>query len=146
MVTTIFDHAQSKNFQSIFNFCEFVATCKILGCFIHCSGKMVDLKILQSDWLRAFWPLSQEQDFPQIYHFCSNNTANNINFHYETKSVTFLTHFLKFGGKKKFFQTIWLCQCNAQNSEKNNDQLTLYHRTTLANAGGSTSTTAVAGI
>ena len=28
-----------------------------------CSGEMVDLKILQSDWLRAFWPISQEQGF-----------------------------------------------------------------------------------
>ena len=28
--------------------------------------KIVDLKILQSDWLRAFWPISQRQDFSQI--------------------------------------------------------------------------------
>ena len=26
-----------------------------------CSGDMVDKKILQSDWLRTFWPISQEQ-------------------------------------------------------------------------------------
>ena len=31
-----------------------------------CSGEIVDLKILQSDWLRAFWPISHEQDFSQI--------------------------------------------------------------------------------
>ena len=31
-----------------------------------CSGEIVDLKILQFDWLRAFWPISQEQDFFQI--------------------------------------------------------------------------------
>ena len=31
-----------------------------------CSGEMVDLKILQSDWLRAFRPLSEEQEFSQI--------------------------------------------------------------------------------
>ena len=24
------------------------------------SGEIVDLKILHSDWLRAFWPISQE--------------------------------------------------------------------------------------
>ena len=30
-----------------------------------CSGEIVDLKILQSDWLRAFWPISQEQNFSQ---------------------------------------------------------------------------------
>ena len=26
------------------------------------SGEMVHLKILQSDWLRAFWHISQKQD------------------------------------------------------------------------------------
>ena len=30
-----------------------------------CSGEIVDLKILQSDWLRAFWPTSQEKIFPK---------------------------------------------------------------------------------
>ena len=31
-----------------------------------CPGEILDLIILQSDRLRAFWPLSQEQDFSQI--------------------------------------------------------------------------------
>ena len=31
-----------------------------------CSGEMLDLKILQSEWLRAFWPISQEKYFSQI--------------------------------------------------------------------------------
>ena len=35
-----------------------------------CSGEIVDLKILQSDWLRAFWPISQKQDFSQ-YGICA---------------------------------------------------------------------------
>ena len=30
-----------------------------------CSGGIGDLKTLQSDWLRAFWPISQEQNFSQ---------------------------------------------------------------------------------
>ena len=30
------------------------------------SGKIIDLKILQSDWLRAFWPISQEQGFSEM--------------------------------------------------------------------------------
>ena len=30
-----------------------------------CSGEMVNLKILEPDWLRPFWPISQEQDFSQ---------------------------------------------------------------------------------
>ena len=51
-----------------------------------CSGEILDLKILQSDWLRAFWPISQEQDFSQIWDLC-RNIANNINFHYRTTSV-----------------------------------------------------------
>ena len=29
----------------------------------NCSGEIVHLEILQSDWLREFWPISQEQDF-----------------------------------------------------------------------------------
>ena len=28
-----------------------------------CSGNILDLKILQSDWLRAFWDISLKQDF-----------------------------------------------------------------------------------
>ena len=32
-----------------------------------CSG---DIKILQSDWLRAFWPISQEKDFSK-YRICA---------------------------------------------------------------------------
>ena len=31
-----------------------------------CSREIVDFKILQYDWLRAFWYISQEQDFSQI--------------------------------------------------------------------------------
>ena len=27
-----------------------------------CSGKIVHLEILQSDWLRRLWPISQQQD------------------------------------------------------------------------------------
>ena len=41
---------------------------------------------MQFDWLRAFWPTSQEQDFSQIYDLC-RNTANNKYIHYRTNSV-----------------------------------------------------------
>ena len=34
-----------------------------------CSGDMVDERILQSDWLRTFWLLSQEQTFLK-YEIC----------------------------------------------------------------------------
>ena len=50
-----------------------------------CSWKMLDLKIPRSEWLRAFWPISQEQYFFQIEDLY-RNTANNINFHYRANS------------------------------------------------------------
>ena len=46
---------------------------------------MFDLKILQLEWLRAFWPITQEQHFSQIEDLY-RNTVNNINFHYRTNS------------------------------------------------------------
>ena len=45
------------------------------------SRDTVDLKFLQSDWQRAFWPISQEPDFSQVQDLCEN-TAANINFLY----------------------------------------------------------------
>ena len=52
-----------------------------------CSGETVNLKILKSDWLKAFWPISQEeQDFSQTQDLY-RNTGNNINFHYRTNSL-----------------------------------------------------------
>ena len=46
---------------------------------------MVDLKIQQPDWPRAFWPISLEPDFSQVWDFCKK-TANNINFLYKPHS------------------------------------------------------------
>ena len=51
-----------------------------------CSGDVVDKKILQSDCLKTFWPISQEQKFSEIWDLC-RNTANNIHFYYRTFSV-----------------------------------------------------------
>ena len=42
-------------------------------------------KIIQSDWLGTFWPISQEQNLSQIWDLCRNTV--NINFHYITNSV-----------------------------------------------------------
>ena len=50
------------------------------------SRDVVDLKILQFDWLKTFWHISQESEFSQIWDLCWN-TANNTNFHYRTNSV-----------------------------------------------------------
>ena len=42
-----------------------------------CVRDIVDLKILLSDWLRAFLPMYQEPDFSHIWDLFKN-TANNI--------------------------------------------------------------------
>ena len=44
------------------------------------SRDIVDLKILQSSWPGAFWPISQEPHFSQIWTLYIN-IANDINFH-----------------------------------------------------------------
>ena len=63
----LYEHAQNEAIPSI------------------CPGKIIDLKIPQSEWLRAFWPISQEQYFSQIEDLYKN-TANNINFLYKANS------------------------------------------------------------
>ena len=49
-----------------------------------CSRDIVDLRILQSDWSTAFWPISQEPDFSQVWDLCKNTTK--INFLYRANS------------------------------------------------------------
>ena len=50
-----------------------------------CSEEMLAFKILQSEWLGAFWPISEEQFFSQIEDLY-RNTVNKINFNYRTNS------------------------------------------------------------
>ena len=45
------------------------------------SREILDLKILQSEWLRAFWAISQEQYFSQ-----TEDLRSNIDFHYRMNS------------------------------------------------------------
>ena len=55
-----------------------------------CSRDMVDLKIWQCDWLRAFWQISQEPNISQVWGLC-HNTANNVIFfinHIQNKLIT----------------------------------------------------------
>ena len=50
-----------------------------------CSGEMLDSELLQTEWIRVFWPVSLEQHFSQredLYR----NTANNIHSHYRGNS------------------------------------------------------------
>ena len=60
MTTPFFDNIQPNIFQSIFNLYQ---QAKNQATLSFRSGYTFDLKILQSDWLRAFWPTSHEPDF-----------------------------------------------------------------------------------
>ena len=51
---------------------------------IFCYRNIFNFKILQSDWPRTFWSISQEPDFPEIWDL-HKNIKNNINFHYRPK-------------------------------------------------------------
>ena len=44
------------------------------------SGDIVDIKMVQSDWLRAFWLISRKLDLSQTWDF-QRNTASSITFH-----------------------------------------------------------------
>ena len=50
-----------------------------------CSGDIVNLKILQSEWSRAFWPISLEPEFSQVWDLCKN-TTNITEFLYRSNS------------------------------------------------------------
>ena len=62
-----------------------------------CTRDIVDLKILLSDWLKAFWQIYQEPNFSYISDL-RKNTANNINVLYRIlkKLITkFYNKFIK---------------------------------------------------
>ena len=84
-------HVKPKTFQTTFNFREFKSTCKKRDCWI-CSGEIVDLEILQSGCLRAFWPISLKKYISKILDLC-RKTANNINLYFRTNSVKIMTKF-----------------------------------------------------
>ena len=42
------------------------------------SGEMLDLKILQSEWLKAFWPISHEQHFSHIEDLHRNTITERL--------------------------------------------------------------------
>ena len=43
-----------------------------------CSGDRANLKILQSNWLKAFWTISQKPHFTQIWDFYYSTNGNQI--------------------------------------------------------------------
>ena len=57
---------KSKIFDQLLIFVNLYQHPKNDAASLICSGEMVDLKILQFDWLRTFWYMSQEQAFSQI--------------------------------------------------------------------------------
>ena len=67
--------------------------------------KIVDLKILKSDWLRAFWLISQDQDFSRILEL-RRNTINNINFCFETTNLVKINSQIFLQIRKTFFLPI----------------------------------------
>ena len=71
----------TKKISITFQFGVFVKQAVVLSIS---TGEIVDLKILQSNWLRAFRPISQEEIFPK-YRICAE-TAN-TNFHYRINPV-----------------------------------------------------------
>ena len=42
-----------------------------------CSGKVDDLKILQSDCLKAFWPTCHKKDFPKYFRYRTDSVKFN---------------------------------------------------------------------
>ena len=88
---------------------------------LFCSRDIFDLKMLWSDWSRAFWPISQEPEFTK-YGICPS-VQQLIYFHYrwnEKKIITRISYtfkrakkprlglFFSFCGQKCYFQKIQL--------------------------------------
>ena len=114
-----------KSFHQLFIFVNLYQIAKNHAISLISSGYRVDLKILQSDWRRVFWPIYQEQDFFHIQDLCMN-TASNKNFHYRTNSVKIndqifqqiektlvLANLSNFGGKKFFPKNPGLSHTNS---------------------------------
>ena len=86
LATPISEHAQTNIFDQLLIYVNLHQEAKNQAISFICFGDMVDLKILQFDWLRTFWPISQEQKFFQILDL-GRNTTKNISFHYRTNSI-----------------------------------------------------------
>ena len=65
------------------------------------SREIVDLKVLQSDWLQTFWPISQEQ-----WELCKNTANNKVLIIEQIQGKLMTILFFKF--KKTYFWPISL--------------------------------------
>ena len=114
----IFDQVHPKNFWTNFWFLWIYINMQKISLFRWFVLEIwLIKKILQFDWLRTFWTISQEQKCSQTWDLF-RNTANNINFNHWTNSVKiitiyfnkfkklcfgpFLVHLPNFGGQKHF--------------------------------------------
>ena len=77
---SFFTIPHQKLFNQLLIFVNLYQHAKNEAASLICSGEMLDLKILLSEWLRGFRPISHK-DFFQIKDLC-RKTTNNINFHY----------------------------------------------------------------
>ena len=59
-----------KIFNQLLIFMNLCQHAKNEAASLLCSGEIVDLKILESHWLRAFWLISQKQGFSK-YRICA---------------------------------------------------------------------------
>ena len=113
-----------------------------------CSGEIVHLKILQSDWWRPFWTIYQEQDLSQIKDLCMALQIIKIFIIEQIQRKLMTIFFFKFkkpyfwpifGPFPKFLQQKILTKNQAiihnfvrvlapsQNSEKSNDPIPRKH-------------------
>ena len=85
LVTLIFDHAPTSTLNQLLIFVNLYHHAKNEAASSICSGEIFDLKVLQFEWLRAFWTISHEQQFFHIEDLY-RKTTNNVNFHYRANS------------------------------------------------------------
>ena len=114
VVILSFDHAHPNTFQSNLTLHEFVLTCKNQAIFFQryrryayfSSIDIVNLKIMQSDWTRGFWLISQKSNFSRIWDLC--RILANINFHYRPNSDEINDYFFQYIFKILFLANFWI--------------------------------------
>ena len=78
--------SKQNTFDELLIFVNLYQHAKNEAVSLICNGEIIDLKILKSDGLKAFWSISLEQDFSRMPDL-GKSIANNINFDYRTNSV-----------------------------------------------------------
>ena len=102
------ESAYCNIFQSTSTFYKYVSTCKKSGFSSFCSRDIVDLKILLSDWPRAFWFISQELEFSQIWNLCKNTALAQTFIIDQIKKKILVTKFSNKFKKLYFFHIFGL--------------------------------------